>query len=237
MNKDYIFYPGFNDISCLELVSVISFLNCCIVCVLKKVYYYFSSKGTPLQDEDYMIENYVEYDQDGSSNLEIDETNETVDDTNDNDDDDDDIETAPLVQRNHKTVADFNKQESNVGKRILQTTNKGHACKDCDKKFFEKTMLEEHERTAHKTPRPYSCNICNKRFTHKNYVNLHMRVHTGEKPYKCNLCSRSYSHKTSYTIHMRIHNGDRPYTCNICGKKCYDKSGWFYMLVFYVDHM
>ena len=166
-----------------------------------------------LQDEDYLIENFVEYDEDISNNLEIDET--SLEDQID----------APIVQRNHKTVAEVKKEGSNVGRRIIHTSNRGHSCTICSKKFFERAMLVDHLKHAHRTPRPYACTVCHKRFTHKNYVNLHMRVHTGEKPYQCTLCDRSYSHKTSFTIHMRIHNGDRPYECNVCGKKCYDKSG------------
>ncbi|KAF2352908.1 Zinc finger C2H2-type [Trinorchestia longiramus] len=165
-----------------------------------------------LEDEDYLIENFVEYDEEMSGSLEIDD--EASSDTN------------------VSSVADYSNPESAQetpvcmrGKPISSTNNKGHACTMCDKKFFEKAMLEDHLKVSHRTPRPYACPICNKRFNHKNYVNLHMRVHTGEKPYKCNLCSRSYSHKTSYVIHMRIHKGDRPYSCGECGKKCYDKSG------------
>ncbi|MCL4134063.1 UNVERIFIED_CONTAM: hypothetical protein GTU68_042316 [Idotea baltica] len=98
-------------------------------------------------------------------------------------------------------------------------------CKICGAVFSKKEEFSKHFREDHKTYRPYECGICGKKFLHKHYVNLHMRVHTGEKPYACKLCPRSYSHKTSYTIHMRIHNGERPYECGVCGKKCYDKSG------------
>lgn len=168
-----------------------------------------------IQDEDYLIENFVEYDEEYQNNLEIDES--LIEENLDNLD-------PPLVQRTHKTIAET-KYECNVGRRIINTANKGYTCTVCKKRYFEKNMLDEHLKTAHRTPRPYTCKICEKSFTHRNYVNLHMRVHTGEKPYQCSLCSRSYSHKTSFTIHMRIHNGERPYQCGVCGKKCYDKSG------------
>ncbi|KAA0191882.1 hypothetical protein HAZT_HAZT002062 [Hyalella azteca] len=163
-----------------------------------------------IEDEDYMIENFVEYDEEMSESMEIDEGAIS-----------DDSE-SPTVKEGSLIPA---VRPSTRGKPIDATDNKGYACSMCDKKYFEESKLEDHLKVAHKTPRPYSCPICNKRFNHKNYVNLHMRVHTGEKPYKCNLCSRSYSHKTSYVIHMRIHKGDRPYSCSECGKKCYDKSG------------
>ena len=172
-----------------------------------------------LQDEDYLIENFVEYDHEISGNLEIDE----------NPAEEEQIEIASLIENVNAAAAAMitpkKNVSPNVGKRILQTDYKGYSCPECDKKYFEKSKLEEHLKVSHKNPRPYSCTICKKKFTHKNYVNLHMRVHTGEKPYKCTMCERSYSHKTSFTIHMRIHNGERPYECNVCGKKCYDKSG------------
>ena len=170
-----------------------------------------------LEDEDYLIENFVEYDAEASEGLEIDESAD--EELNSVKNIIDDVNAAALALSHPKKV------NPNVGKRIEFTTNKGYECNVCHRRFFLKSKLEEHLLNSHKSPRPYSCEVCGKKFTHKNYVTLHMRVHTGEKPYKCTLCDRSYSHKTSFTIHMRIHKGERPYECTVCGKKCYDKSG------------
>lgn len=135
-------------------------------------------------------------------------------------------ETETFTERYTKSSVQGEADSKNSKTKMIRN-NYTCSCKLCNSVFSKKEDFTKHFREDHKSYRyrPYECSICGKKFLHKHYVNLHMRVHTGEKPYVCKLCPRSYSHKTSFTIHMRIHNGERPYSCGICGKKCYDKSG------------
>ena len=65
--------------------------------------------------------------------------------------------------------------------------------------------------------KPYGCKYCEKRFTQKTGLNQHERIHTGEIPYVCKYCSKRFRNKSSVTFHERkYHTGEKPYECKTC---------------------
>ncbi|XP_072165790.1 uncharacterized protein [Diadema setosum] len=76
-------------------------------------------------------------------------------------------------------------------------------CKQCPLLFASSSELHKHQKTH--VLRPFSCNICSKRFTHRSYLEIHVRIHTGEKPYSCKYCGKTFSQTSSRNAHERIH--------------------------------
>lgn len=55
--------------------------------------------------------------------------------------------------------------------------------------------------------RPWECPHCPAAFVRKPYLEIHLRIHSGEKPYQCENCLKKFSQRSSLNIHKRIHTG------------------------------
>ena len=52
-------------------------------------------------------------------------------------------------------------------------------CRDCDKKFRDKTGLRVHEENVHQKIRKFVCNSCSSKFATKQKLNIHVtKKHT-----------------------------------------------------------
>jgi uncharacterized Zn-finger protein len=57
--------------------------------------------------------------------------------------------------------------------------------------------------------RPFPCNVCGKRFKQKAVLYQHERTHTGVKPYGCPECGKMFRQQTHLVQHVRIHTGEK----------------------------
>ncbi|KAK5613280.1 hypothetical protein CRENBAI_024518 [Crenichthys baileyi] len=82
------------------------------------------------------------------------------------------------------------------------------SCSDCGQQFVNLLSLQSHV-TSHSAMRSsssasevqtdqkfYGCPDCGKCFNRKDYLNKHMKCHTGEKPYGCDVCEQRFRVKS-----------------------------------------
>lgn len=105
-----------------------------------------------------------------------------------------------------------------IHKRMHYTTLKSWTCKDCNKKYSSKNLLDEHM-NMHTGERPYKCSHCTKDFASKYTLTAHMKIHTDRnRPYECKTCSKTFYSLQNLTQHERTHNAIKEYVCNMCDK-------------------
>ena len=90
-------------------------------------------------------------------------------------------------------------------------------CNDCYKVFPDVGSLENHRSVEHL----FECEVCGKRFARLAYLQLHIKVHSGEKVYNCSVCSQGFDSEIAYRQHMRSHpraNRGKRFHCQLCDK-------------------
>ena len=87
----------------------------------------------------------------------------------------------------------------------------------CRKVFTRKGHMMRHIRTVHEKVRQYACKQCDRRFSQKSTLTTHHRIHTGERPYACTECAMRVNGKANLQKHYRaVHTLER-YTCDVDG--------------------
>lgn len=105
-----------------------------------------------------------------------------------------------------------------IHKRMHYTTVKSWTCRDCNKKYSSRNLLDEHM-NMHTGARPYKCQHCSKDFASKYTLTAHTKIHTERKrPHECKVCSKSFYSHQNLAQHERTHSGVKEYVCNVCDK-------------------
>ena len=82
---------------------------------------------------------------------------------------------------------------------IKHDTVKKHACKDCDKWFFQHSDLLKHEKVHDKTV--WKCSMCDYTTVDERYLKSHRWVHSELKPYMCLDCLMLFKYHTQLARH------------------------------------
>jgi uncharacterized Zn-finger protein len=123
-------------------------------------------------------------------------------------------------------------KECDVCGKMLQTTGglfthrKMHSekpkfrCLICQKEFFQKVNLLNHEKTHNIQNRSFNCNQCDKSFFEKSHLLRHQNFHSESRDYQCNLCLKFYKTERCLKVHKQVHSdpSDRPFKCEVCQK-------------------
>ncbi|KAK7867250.1 hypothetical protein R5R35_000239 [Gryllus longicercus] len=68
--------------------------------------------------------------------------------------------------------------------------------------------------------RRFQCTECDKRFTQKSYLENHLRIHDGEC-YECDNCTKTFLSRAALVKHLRAHAAKAtaapPHKCQLCG--------------------
>ena len=110
--------------------------------------------------------------------------------------------------------------------RRVHEKRKYHKCDSCDKTFFSKVEVKQHE-IIHSEDKQVECELC-KKLLHQHYIKQHVNaVHLRRKDHKCDMCDQAFSHSASLKRHkVALHNGvkleekkrRKPATCQCCNK-------------------
>ncbi len=92
-----------------------------------------------------------------------------------------------------------------------------YKCESCEKVFFHKYLLTQHEATHKKS---FICDYCGKSFPFKAFYEQHKNSkHTKEKKFTCSECPKFYYTKRALNVHISSIHGDlETIPCHICGK-------------------
>lgn len=97
-------------------------------------------------------------------------------------------------------------------------------CEPCNRSFYYKSTLLQHQNVIHLNARDYICEACGKSFKSSQQLRHHMYLHTGERPYKCKFegCGKSFQTSSYKALHFQtVHMQKKRYHCKIdsCGER------------------
>ena len=93
-------------------------------------------------------------------------------------------------------------------------------CEVCQKEFFQKVNLVNHEKTHNIQNRNYNCSQCDKSFFEKSHLLRHQNFHSESRDFQCNQCLKFYKTERCLKVHKQVHSdpSNRPFKCDVCQK-------------------
>lgn len=100
----------------------------------------------------------------------------------------------------------------------IHTEERPYKCDVCSQRFRAVDILEKHKKIHDEKPYKCKCEVCGKE-VQRNYLEVHLRTHTGEKPFDCNLCGKKFKRKSHVQWHLKYgHSDNKPFSCDVCGR-------------------
>ena len=96
-----------------------------------------------------------------------------------------------------KTKTNYQNHVRNVHVRCPMT------CHICGQSCKNARSLQEHKRRHNEANRKHACKDCDKTFFSKSLLTAHVRTHTKEKPFKCAFCSYGCAVKQNLMKHAK----------------------------------
>ncbi|XP_077380638.1 zinc finger MYM-type protein 1 [Festucalex cinctus] len=124
---------------------------------------------------------------------------------------------GPSQARHHDTSDFTDTDDDDDDDDDGDNQREGLECSQCGGKFNPKWYLNIHMR-IHTGEKTFFCSVCGKTFSTKAHLKSHTRTHTGEKPIVCSDCGKSFAISGGLQRHKRTHTGEKPCACSICGK-------------------
>ena len=97
---------------------------------------------------------------------------------------------------------------------------KPYQCKQCKKKFGEKSNFNRRKATVHKGEKTLKCSQCDK-FGQKPSLQRHLSIfHLNSKPHHCEECGKKFGQNCQLNRHMlAVHQVIKPHQCPECNMK------------------
>ena len=119
----------------------------------------------------------------------------------------------------YRTNAEDNKKQRRYFRKHLVThLEKTVPCRECDKLFPSRTLLNSHVKTVHR--KNLSCDQCDFKTNLPANLDYHKQLkHPNEPPsVQCGYCDKLFHTKRQALNHEKIRHGDKCIECKQCGK-------------------
>ncbi|GJQ81015.1 hypothetical protein Trydic_g23443 [Trypoxylus dichotomus] len=91
-------------------------------------------------------------------------------------------------------------------------------CKECDRRFAKKILLQMHI-SRHNLIARHPCDECGKMFRYRCHLKMHKVIHKTEQPYKCDVCNKTFKILKGLRLHQKAHiEREAKYVCETCNR-------------------
>ena len=118
-----------------------------------------------------------------------------------------------------RTVSDFGVTVASTSETdIVDSGNKKHQCRVCNKILSSSRYLKRHIKDVHSTGLDKTCNDCGRKFKAERYLRSHItRAHDdNKKTHKCDQCGLAFSYPSLLKMHLRRHTDKHNFVCTDC---------------------
>uniref|UniRef100_A0A1B0BEA6 C2H2-type domain-containing protein n=1 Tax=Glossina palpalis gambiensis TaxID=67801 RepID=A0A1B0BEA6_9MUSC len=108
-----------------------------------------------------------------------------------------------------------NRKNFEIHKHVVHQHTQRYFCSVCQKGFYHRSEMENHEKTAH-TQITYNCELCGFTTNYQKSMDIHMAKHNNQKEFRCELCSKQFTRKHVLKQHMRRYHENKEFFCPHC---------------------